>query len=48
MFRKVVDGEMEIVIVVHVDDTLTHAKDRPMVERFAAKLGRRFKLKGME
>ena len=38
MFRKVVDGEVEIMIVVHVDDILAHAKDQATVERFAAEL----------
>ena len=28
VFRKVVDGEAEMVLVVHVDDILAHAKDK--------------------
>ncbi|CAN0447625.1 unnamed protein product, partial [Ascophyllum nodosum] len=27
VFRKVIDGEAELVVVVHVDDILAHAKD---------------------
>ena len=27
VFRKVVDGEAEMVVVVHVDDILAHAQD---------------------
>ena len=45
VFRKVVDGEAEMVVVVHVDDILTHAKDQATVDRFAAELGQKFKLK---
>ena len=47
MFRKVVDGEAEMVVVVHVDDILTHAKDQATMDRFAAELGQKFKLKDM-
>ena len=43
MFRKVVDGEVEMV----VDDILAHAKDQSTTERFAAEFGRKFKLKDM-
>ena len=39
MFRKVVDGEAEMVVVVHVDDILAHAKDQATMDRFAAELG---------
>ena len=28
VFRKVADGEAEMVVVVHVDDNLAHAKDQ--------------------
>ena len=45
--RKVVDGEAEMVVVVHVDDILAHAKDRATIDRFAAELGQKFKLKDM-
>ena len=47
MFRKVVDGEAEMVVVVHVDDILAHAKDRATIDRFAAELRQKFKLKDM-
>ena len=47
VFRKVVDGEAEVVVVVHVDDILAHAKDQVTVDRFAAELGQKFKLKDM-
>ena len=39
VFRKVVDGEAEMVVVVHVDDILAHAKDQATMDRFAAELG---------
>ena len=47
VFRKVVDGEDEMVVVVHVDDILTHAKDQVTTERFTGELGRKLKLKDM-
>ena len=47
VFRKVADGEAEMVVVVHVDDILAHAKDQATMDRFAAELGRKFKLKDM-
>ena len=48
VFRKVVDGEAEMVVVVHVDDILAHAKkDQVSMDRFAAELGQKFKLKDM-
>ena len=47
VFRKVVDGEAEIVVVVHVDDILTHAKDQSTMDRFTAELEQKFKLKDM-
>ena len=42
---KVVDGEAEMVMVVHVYDILAHAKDQATMDRFAAELGQKFKLK---
>ena len=42
MFRKVVDGEAEMVVVVLVDDILAHAKDQATMDRFAAELGQKF------
>ena len=47
VFRKGVDGEAEMVVVVHVDDILAHAKDQATMDRFAAELGKKFKLKDM-
>ena len=47
VFRKVVDGEAEMVVVVHVDDILAHAKDQATMDRFAAERGQKFKLKDM-
>ena len=46
VFRKVVDGEAEMV-VVHEDDILAHAKDQATMDRFTAELGHKFKLKDM-
>ncbi|CAN0403971.1 unnamed protein product, partial [Ascophyllum nodosum] len=42
VFRKVVDGEAEMVVVVHVDDILAHGKDQAAMDRFTAKLGQKF------
>ena len=39
VFRKVVAGEAEMAVVVHVDDILAHVKDRATMNRFAAELG---------
>ena len=47
VFRKVVDCEAEMEVVVHVDDILAHAKDQATMDRFAAELGQKFKLKDM-
>ena len=47
VFRKVVDGEAEMVVVVHVDNILAHAKDQATMDRIAAELGHKFKLKDM-
>ena len=47
VFREVVDGEAEMVVVVNVDDILAHAKDQATIDRFAAELGQKFKLKDM-
>ena len=43
VFRMVHDEEAEIVVVVHVDDILTHANDQATMERFTVELGRTFK-----
>ena len=47
VFRKVDDGEVDMVVVVHVDHILVHAKDQATMERFAAGIGKKLKLKGM-
>ena len=47
VFRKIVDEEEKMVVVVHVGDILAHAKDQATMERFVAELGRKFKLKDM-
>ena len=47
VFRKVVDGEAEKLVVLHVDDILAHAKDQATMDRCAAELGQKFKLKDM-
>ena len=36
-----------MVVVVHVDNILAHAKDQATMDRFAAELGQKFKLKDM-
>ena len=48
VFRKVVDGEAEMVVVVYVDDIFAHAKDQATMDRFAAELEQKFKLKDMD
>ena len=47
VFRMFGDGEVEMVMVVHVDDILTHAKDQVKMERFPAGLGAKYKVKSM-
>ena len=47
VFRKVVDGETDMVVVVHVDGILAHAKDQATMDRFEAELGQKSKLKYM-
>ena len=47
VFCKVADKEVKMVVVVQVDDILAHAKDQATMERVAAKLGRKFKLKNV-
>ena len=48
MFSKVVDVEAEMVLVVHIYGILAHAKDQATMDRFAAELGQKFKLKDMD
>ena len=38
VIRKVVDGEVTLIICVHVDDIVVAAKDKEMFETFYAKL----------
>ena len=47
VFLWVVDGEAEMVVVVHVDDILAHGKDQATMDRFAAEPGQKTKLKDM-
>ena len=47
VFHKVFDGEAEMVVVVHVDDILAHAKDQATMDRFAVDLGQKFKSEDM-
>ena len=47
VFRKIADEEVEMMVVVHVDDVLAHAKYQATMERFIAELERNFKLKNM-
>ena len=47
VFLKIVDDEAEMVLVVHVDDILTHAKDQVTMDRFAVEVGQKFKLNDM-
>ena len=47
VFRKVFDCDAEMVVVVHVDDILAHAKDQATMDRFAVDLGQKFKSKDM-
>ena len=47
MFRKFNDGEVKMMVVVHVDGILAHAKDQATMERIAAELGGKFKVKLM-
>ena len=45
VFGKVIDGEAEMAVVVHVDDILDHAKNQATMDRFSAELGQKFKSK---
>ena len=45
VFRKFNDGEVDMVVFVHVDDILAHAQ--VTMERFASELGEKFKVKSM-
>ena len=47
VFGKVTDEEVEMVVVVHVDDILVHAKAQATMETFAAELGKKFQVKDM-
>ena len=41
VFRKFDNGEVEMVVVVHVNDNLGHAKGQATMKRFATELGSR-------
>ena len=47
VFRKIVDNEAEMMVVVHVDGILAHAKYQATMEKFAAELRKKFKWKGV-
>ena len=47
VFRKIADKEVEMVVVVHVDDILAHAKDQATRVRLTAELGENFQEKSM-
>ena len=47
MVHKSDDGDVEMVVIVHVDDNLAHAKDQATMERLTAELGSKFKVKSM-
>ena len=47
VFRKVVGGEAEMAVAVHVEDILAHAKDQATMDRLATELEQKFKLKDM-
>ena len=47
VFHKVDGRNVERVVAAHVDDVPTHTKDQATMERFAAELAKRFKLKDM-
>ena len=47
VFFKVADEDVEMVVAVHVDDILVHAKYQATMETFAAELGKTFKVKDM-
>ena len=46
VFRKVVDGEAEMLAVEHVDDILAHAKDQATMDRFTVELGQKVQTEG--
>jgi hypothetical protein len=41
VFRKVVDDEAEMVVVIHLDGILANTKLQAKLDRFAADLGQR-------
>ena len=45
VFRKLNNVEEKMLVVVHVDDILAHAKYEATMARFAAELGGKFKVK---
>ena len=47
VFRKIADEEVGMVVVVHVDDILAHAKDQATRVRLAAELGEKFQVRSM-
>jgi len=47
VFRKVVDKEAVVVVVIHVDDLLVSSRTKEDEEEFVAELHKRFKMKDM-
>ena len=48
VFRRFDEGEVEMVVVMHVHDILAHTKDQATMEEFAAELGEKFEVKLMD
>ena len=48
MFRRFDEEEVGMVVVMHVHDILAHTDDQATMEKFAAELGGKFKVKWME
>ncbi|CAM9635944.1 unnamed protein product [Ascophyllum nodosum] len=46
VFRKVVNVEEEMVVVVHLDDILAHVKDQATMEGLAAEFWKEFEVEG--
>ena len=47
MFRKVVDGEVTLIVCVHVDDLVVTTEDKEMFDAFFARLKEEFPVNDM-
>ena len=47
VLRKFADEEVEMLVIVHMHDILSHAQDQATMEKFATELERTFRLKNM-